>query len=173
MGCCNSLEAILRDCETSLGGIKKVWANCYDTAGEPTVTAGKISALGSTAGWVEIQFRKETSNFEVTMNRDNTAGTLYYSIILNIVLQKMTTEKWSAIHNFNLSDLAFIVLDNNGKYWYLGFDDYYELNDGSTATTGTAFGDLNGYTLGYTGYERQPPYEVTEDAMTNIINPTP
>lgn len=169
MACCGSLTAIQRDCEANLGGIKRVWANCYDPDIKPTITAGVISALGVTTGWVEIEVRRQSSNFTITTNRDDTAGTLSYETALNIVIARMSTQKSRALDEMDKSDLKFIVQDANGVYWYLGNDNYVGVGDGSTATTGTALTDANQYDLTYTDYATTRPYEVSATAMVPII----
>lgn len=170
MGCCRALSAISRDCESNRGGIRRAWVNCFDTAGKPTVTAGVISALGNATGWVEIEFRKQTGNFITTINADDAAGVRSYSTVITLVLARMSTEKWAAVHDMNLSDLAVIIEDNNGVYWYFGYDEYVFLGDGSTGETGTAFADANQYTLNLNDFSSVPPYEVSETAMAPILS---
>jgi hypothetical protein len=52
------------------------------------------------------------------------------------------------------NNLVAIVKDNNDKMWILGFANGLDITGGGSAT-GTAFGDRNGYTLTFTGNEKE------------------
>lgn len=169
MPCCGTLAGITRDCSSNQGGIRRIWVKCFNPDIEPTVTAGVISALGDTTGWFEIEVRRQTSNFTINRTRDDAAGTLFYQIDLNIVIAKMTTEKSRALYEMDRSDLKFIVQDNNGIYWYLGYNNYVGAGDTGTAQTGASFTDTNGYDLIYTDFSETYPYEVSATAMSPIL----
>jgi len=73
-------------------------------------------------------------------------------------------------------DLKIIVETNNGvddgigRYWLLGEDNGMQLLSG-TGQTGTAFGDLSGYSLTFTGQESNPASEISgslSDALSGI-----
>jgi hypothetical protein len=62
------------------------------------------------------------------------------------------------------------TVDGVGRYWLLGEDRGMQLLSG-TGATGTAFGDLNGYSLTFTGQEPNPASEVSgslSDALSGI-----
>ncbi|MGY8867222.1 MAG: hypothetical protein ACKVJK_16620, partial [Methylophagaceae bacterium] len=52
------------------------------------------------------------------------------------------------------------TVDGVGRYWFLGEDRGMQLLSG-TGASGTAFGDLNGYTLAFTGQEPNPASEIS------------
>jgi hypothetical protein len=52
------------------------------------------------------------------------------------------------------NNLVALVKDNNDKIWVLGFANGLDITGGGSAT-GTAFGDRNGYTLTFTGNEKE------------------
>ena len=56
-------------------------------------------------------------------------------------------------------NLKVIFEDNNGKYWLMGLTRGAVVSAG-TSVTGTAVGDLNGYTLTLTAQEPEMAYEV-------------
>ena len=68
----------------------------------------------------------------------------------------------------SLGQLAVIVLDSNGIYWYLTPDDYASASAG-TGETGTAKGDRNAYTLTLSVENDSYPIEITESAIASII----
>ena len=55
-----------------------------------------------------------------------------------------------------------------GKFFYLGQQNGLSLSGGSGAT-GTAFGDMNGYTLTFTGQEPLPASEVQAPLATSLV----
>jgi hypothetical protein len=71
-------------------------------------------------------------------------------------------------------DLKIIVETNNGsedgvgKYWLLGEENGVQLLSG-TGATGTAFGDLNGYNLTFTGQEPEPASEIS-GSLTGVVD---
>lgn len=170
MGCCVALTGFIRDCENSIGGIRRAWAACYDEAGKPTVTNDQISAIPNPNIWVEYEFRKQTGSVTQTITRDDTTGSLYYSSDIVLQFTKQETPKRLEINAIASSDTSWIIEDNNGKYWYFGYFYPVTLSDG-TAETGTVFDDLNGYNITLNVIENELAYEVTQSAMEAILNP--
>ena len=85
-------------------------------------------------------------------------------------------EKKVSPNNPKNPDLKIIVETNNGsqdgvgRYWLLGEENGVQLLSG-TGATGTAFGDLNGYSLTFTGQEPEPASEISGslgDALSGI-----
>lgn len=81
---------------------------------------------------------------------------------------KMETVKRMEIMALLMSRCAVIVKDSNGKYWYLGKDNYVEASAGS-ATTGTAAADANHYELTLTDTSADLPYEVDASVIASIV----
>ena len=150
MACLITIAGITLDCESSLGGIKQVWITQYDNVKSVTVDdeTNQISAitLEADAKWYNYQFRKGTGSLTSTLNVDETAGTNYVSNELALVFTKMETKKRIEIAALSIGQLVVVVEDSNGKYWFLGKDDYVSASAG-TGVTGTAKGDQNAYTL--------------------------
>ena len=72
-------------------------------------------------------------------------------------------------------NLKVIVETNNGsvdgvgKFFYLGQENGLQLLSG-TGATGTAFGDLNGYNLTFTGQEPEPAAEISGSDLSAIMS---
>lgn len=173
MAYCNqTLAGIQLDCAASLGGIKAVYiANYGDvTSVEVDDANGLITGITMAEGatFKGYQFRKQTGSMTSTLNVDETAGINYVSTELSLVFTKMETAKRIEMSALALGQLAVIVLDSNGKYWYLGKDDYVSSTAGGGAT-GTAKGDQNAYTLTLTDESDTFPYEISADAVEGMI----
>ena len=80
----------------------------------------------------------------------------------------METAKRLEMSALALGQLAVIVEDSNGKYWYLGKDDYVSASAGA-GNTGTAKGDSNNYSLTLKDESDTFLFEVTEEALGMAI----
>lgn len=172
MACLITIAGITLDCESSLGGIKQVWITQYDNVKSVTVDdeTNQISAiiLESDAKWYNYQFRKGTGSLTSTLNVDETAGTNYVSNELALVFTKMETKKRIEIAALSIGQLVVVVEDSNGKYWFLGKDDYVSASAG-TGVTGTAKGDQNAYTLTLATDSESYPYELSAEAIQSVV----
>lgn len=170
MGCCTVLAGILKSCGAAIGGIKSAWIACADDVTGVTVTADQVSAIAASAGaFKEFQFRKDTGNFTTTINSDTTTGTLNYTTDIVLQFLKQETAKRIEVQALAQSDLAVIVLDSNGTYWYFG-DSYPVTLSAGTGETGTALADFNGYNVTLQDVNLHMPYEVTKAAMDTLLN---
>lgn len=172
MACLITIAGITLDCESSLGGIKQVWITQYDNVKSVTVDGetNQISAitLEADAKWYNYQFRKGTGSLTSTLNVDETAGTNYVSNELALVFTKMETKKRIEIAALSIGQLVVVVEDSNGKYWFLGKDDYVSASAG-TGVTGTAKGDQNAYTLTLATDSESYPYELSAEAIQSVV----
>ena len=172
MACLITIAGITLDCESSLGGIKQVWITQYDNVKSVTVDdeTNQISAitLEADAKWYNYQFRKGTGSLTSTLNVDETAGTNYVSNELALVFTKMETKKRIEIAALSIGQLVVVVEDSNGKYWFLGKDDYVSASAG-TGVTGTAKGDQNAYTLTLPTDSESYPYELSAEAIQSVV----
>lgn len=173
MAYCNqTLAGITLDCTNSLGGIKTVYIANYGDVESVAVDEanGEITGITMTTGstFKPYQFRKQTGSMTSTLNVDETAGVNYVSTELSLVFTKMETAKRLEMTALAKAQLAVIVEDSNGKYWYMGKDDYVSSTAGG-GNTGTAKGDQNAYTLTLTDESITYPYEVTKTAVDKVI----
>ena len=60
-----------------------------------------------------------------------------------------------------------VVEDSNGKFWYLGYDDYVSASAG-TGETGTAKEDRNAYTITLSTDSTEWPYELSAAAAASV-----
>lgn len=171
MACLITLKGITLDCQPSLGGIKRVWITQYSDV--KSVVVGEDNMIESItlegeAQWYEYQFRKATGSLTSTLNVDESAGVNYVSNELALVFTKMETAKRIEIAALSIGQLAVVVEDSNGHYWFLGKDDYVSASAG-TGITGTAKGDQNAYTLTLSTDSDSYPYELSAEAIAAIV----
>jgi len=170
-----TLAGINTGCKDNMGGIKEVYIVKKDSIEGVTVSQDQISAISmaASAKWCTYKFRKGTSQFTSTMTTDEAAGTMSFETVLALQFSKQDTAKRLEIMALCMDEVAAIVLDNNGKYWFLGYDNPVTATS-ATGQTGTAFGDFGGYNIELTDNSKGLPYEVTAEAISNLtIDPAP
>ena len=170
-----TLAGINTGCKDNMGGIKEVYIVKKDSITEVALTENQISAItmAESAKWSTYKFRKGTSQFTSTMTTDDAAGTMSFETVLALQFSKQDTAKRLEIMALCMDEVAVIVLDNNGKYWYLGYDNPVTAT-AATGQSGTAFGDFGGYNVELTDNSKELPFEVTAEAIAGLtINPAP
>lgn len=173
MAYCNqTLAGITLDCSNNMGGIKTVYiANFGDVTTVTKDTEGEIITgitMADGAKFKTYQFRKGTSSMSSELTADETNGLNYVTTNLSLVFTKMETAKRVEMSALSIAQLAVIVLDSNGIYWYITPDDYASASAGA-GETGTAKGDRNAYTLTLTAENTTYPIEVTAEAVAEVI----
>lgn len=179
---CNSitLNALNASCDNSVGGIQVVYLIPYAyIGGKPTVdtesdataaTHNMITGItyasgathtGSTADWVEYKFRKNTGSMTSNLNLDETNGVSYIETELSMTFSKMETRKRTEMVALAKGEVACIVKDSNGLYWYLGFNEGVTANAGS-GQTGQQKTDGNFYQVTLLDSSEEYPYEVSQ-----------
>ncbi len=170
-----TLAGINTGCKDNMGGIKEVYIIRKDDVTAVTVATNQISAitLASDAAFKTYKFRKGTSQFTSTYNTDDAAGTASFETVLALQFSKMETSKRLEIMALCMDEVVVIVLDNNGKYWFLGYDNAVTAS-AATAQTGTAFGDFGGYNIELTDNSKELPYEIPASVIEGLdIDPAP
>ena len=156
MACDISLGRI-EPCKTSTGGLKAVyfvnWADATGYTYDNTDT-DVITAVAGTPSAYKYEV-KGASAFEqtITSSRDN--GTTFFEQTLTVTLKKLTHADHKQIKLLAYGRPQVVIEDNNGNFFYAGLQHGMEVS-GGTIVTGTAMGDLSGYTLTLTGQEPVP-----------------
>lgn len=157
--------------ESSFGGIKEVLVALYDDVASVTLNASgnAISDITMVSGTTFHQYKllKSTGGLTSTLNTSETS-TSYFTNEVTLQFMKMETSKRMEIMALMMSACAVIVLDANGRYWYLGKDNYVECSAGS-AQTGTAASDANHYELTLTDTSAELPFEVPASIISGLL----
>lgn len=171
MGCSATLNGLPKDCEASMGGIAEVWITNHDAISDVTVDENIISAisLADSAKFKRYFFRRGTGSMTSTYSLDPASGANFVTTDLALQFNKMETAKRIEMSALAVSELAIIVKDNNGKYWYLGYNNPVTASAGDGAT-GQAFTDANKYGITLQDVSLQLPYEVSAEALDAIVD---
>ena len=169
MSCPQTLNGIAKDCLANMGGIVEVLlANQADVT--VTITDGVVTAITMASGatFKSYKFAPETSYLSSPYVIDKTGGVAHVNNELHMQFNRMETTKRVEMTALALGDLAVIVKDANGKYWYLGKDEPVNASAGD-GQTGTARGDANRYTITLQDESLEMPYEVDETIIPSIV----
>ena len=167
MSTCDITSGFTLGCRDNTGGI----ANLYILSGsiDSVVDAseGLIETISGSGEFFKFELFRQTSDFTEAITSTPENGTVFYEQSLNAVffkLQSSTRNKVKVLaQNPNLKVIVETnngTVDGVGRYWLLGEDRGMQLLSG-TGATGTAFGDLNGYSLTFTGQEPNPASEIS------------
>ena len=163
-----SIQGIGKQCKDNIGGIKRVFIiptdelqsiglNTSRTMVNNIVTVTPAEGTGN-AKFRQYNFLKATGGMTSTATI-NENGTIYYTTVLSLQFIKMEADKQIEINNLVRGDFRVMVEDMRGNYWYLGYDNPVTAT-AATAAAGTAYEDLNGYTLELSDVSKDMPYQI-------------
>lgn len=171
-----ALSGIALGCKDNMGGIKEVYIikSADVTKVELNTEQSQIStiALAESAKFKTYKFRKGTGSMTSTASADESIGNFSVTTELALQFSKMETSKRLEIMALCLEDVAVIVLDWNGKYWFLGYD-FPVTATAATGATGTAAGDLNGYNVTLSDTSAEFPFEIPAEVVEGLIQAAP
>jgi len=167
MSTCDITSGFTLGCRDNTGGI----ANLYILSGsiDSVVDAseGLIETISGSGEFFKFELFRQTSDFTEAITSTPENGTVFYEQTLNAVFFKLQSSTRNQVKVLAQNPNLKVVVETNngtvdgvGRYWLLGEDRGMQLLSG-TGATGTAFGDLNGYSLTFTGQEPNPASEIS------------
>ena len=169
MSCNVTLTGIALDCGTNLSGVKAIYLANDASVGDPTPDEGMIKTIDASAGTFKKYVpAKNTGSLTKTLTKDESTGVMYYTNEAVAQFNKMETAKRTEISNIDRGQFKAIVLDNNGKYWFLGYNNYVSAT-AVTGQTGAGIDEGNFYTLTLTDISAELPYEVQSEVIAGIV----
>ena len=159
---CALTQGYTLDCKDSIGGLTTVYFAPWEDLATVTQASGVVTTLtmDATKVFYKYDLVKESSNFAEAVNTNVQNGTVFYTQTLEVILNKLQVNTRNEILLLAKNRLAVIAVDNQGDKWFLGVSYGLDLTGGGSAT-GTAFGDRSGYTLTFTGNEKELAPKVT------------
>jgi hypothetical protein len=166
---CALTQGYTFDCKDNIGGLKSVWFIGWNDVSSVTVASGLVSAITKSAGKVfyKYQLVRNTASFTENIAGSIENGTVVYNQELTIVINKMNVSMRNEILLLAQNNLMAVVEDQNGRYWLGGRYNGLDLLTGSSST-GTAQSDRNGYTLTFSGGEKELAPEVSSGIIAGL-----
>jgi hypothetical protein len=160
-------------CKSAFGGIKRVYFADYGEITSVTVDGTtKEATIAGTPTWFEFDV-KGNSSLETTVTSSRENGTTFYTQTLNLTLTYLDAKTQAELQTLAVARPYIVVEDYYGNSFLCGFENGMECT-GGTVVSGSAAGDLSGFTMVFEGLEETAPYfldaAVTGDATQ--IDPT-
>lgn len=145
-----------KPCKNAVGGVVKVHFVDFGDLG--TVTVGSNDEITDMSGTFSYSTYdvKGNSSLESNINSSIENGTTFFEQVTNLTLHKMTKEDNKELKLMTYGRPHVFVQTFDNKLLLVGREHGAEVT-GGTAVTGTAMGDLNGYTLTLTANETTLP----------------
>ena len=168
---CDITSGFQLGCRDNTGGLKSIYI-LSGSITNITGSQGLITSISGSGVWYEFQLFRQTSNYNEELVATPENGTIVYNQTCNAVFFKMQTSVRNQVRVLAQNpNLAIIIETQNGsetgaaRWFLMGQVNGSQLLSG-TAQTGTAFSDLNGYNLVFSGNEPNPASEVSGSATT-------
>jgi hypothetical protein len=162
---CNISLGYNEPCKDSVAGLTAVYFMNYNTGSFTLNATDVVTAFpsGSTVYKYEL---KGTNGYTETVNTSRDNGTTFFSQALSLQLKKLTAEATKELKLLAYGRPKIVVADRNGNAFLVGLQYGADMTAG-TITTGTAYGDLSGYTMEFTGQEQLPANFITGSTLAN------
>ena len=174
MSTCDITSGFTLGCRDNTGGIKNLYILSGSITSVTDVSEGLIGGITGSGEFFKYELFRQTSDFSEAISATPENGTVFYEQSVNAVFFKLQSSTRNQVRVLAKNpDLKIIVETNNGsedgvwKYWLLGEENGVQLLSG-TGATGTAFGDLNGYSLNFTGQEPEPASEISGSLSASL-----
>ena len=165
---------ILKNCQASRGGVKTIYIASY----QDLVKSGNIKLVGKqyefdtaytplVTEWCKFDLAKQTASMTSTYNIEDN-GVKYVTTVLSTTLVGIDQAHSDILDDLINSDDAIVIVETNaGKHIFLGGEQAATAS-ASTMETGTAFGDINGYTLEISDETNGYPMELKKEDFDKV-----
>lgn len=159
---CDITSGRLEQCKDVVGGLQAIYIlnyGLYDAVQDVTYvgTTDEISAIALTPALSPIyKFElKGTNSFETTITSSRENGTTFFEQVLTVMLKKQDVATHKEVKLLTYGRPNIIVRTNANQFFIAGLARGMDVTAG-TIGNGTALGDMNGYSLTFTGQEAIP-----------------
>ena len=168
---CDITSGFQLGCRDNTGGLKAIYilSGSIDSI---TGTQGLITGITGSGTFYQFQLFRQTSNYSEELVATPENGTIVYNQTCNAVFFKMQTATRNQVRVLAQNPNLRIVIetqngseDGDARWFLMGQVNGAQLLSG-TGQTGTAFSDLNGYNLVFSGNEPNPASEVSGSATS-------
>ena len=171
---CDISAGRVEPCKDVVGGIKNLYFVNYDNIDSYTfdgVDTDVIDGFNSTGSIVGYKYElKGGNNLEQTITSSRENGTTFVEQTLTAVLKKQDVGTHKQVKLLSFGRPRVVVEDYNGNFFLMGLEHGVEVTT-AAITTGTAMGDLNGYTITMVAQEKIPANFIDATETTIAASP--
>ena len=176
---CDITHGRLEQCKDVVGGLQAIYILNYGEF-DPTTdvtysgTTDEITAIALTTPSTPIyKFElKGTNSFETTITSSRENGTTFFEQVLAVTLKKQDVQTHKEVKLLTYGRPNIVVRTNANQFFMAGLVRGMDVTAG-TIGNGTALGDMNGYSLTFTGQEAVPANFLdcnTEAQLATLLN---
>ena len=179
MSCRSLIKGRRESCKDQVGGLKAIYfidqSDTDDVEDYTYATVGdastKITGMNNDdIALLRYELKSFNSSFEQSNEVSRENGTSFFTQTATIVLKSQDEDTRKEMMALSKTTPHAIIQDQNDNYFYLGLQNGLDV---SVATsTGTALGDLNGYTLTVTGLEPEMANHIDSAIIGDTTNST-
>ena len=167
---CTTLTSILKGCDSNIGGITSILINDQENVDTSLIDVANyvITDFGTLAAqFVPFEFRRNTGMYTEEAAIDLVNGSSFYTQTVTLIFHRREAAKSKAIKILGEGqrDLALVVGDANGKYWYFPKAQLTAVTEGS----GTAKADGSKYSITFVAENEQLAYEVDSTIIPDLV----
>lgn len=159
-------------CDVGAGGVIEAYFIEKNNIESVTESSGTLTAITKVSGAVfrKYQLVVETASFDENLQGNPQNGTLFADQKGIIIINKQNVAVRNELMLLGRNTLIAVFKDNNLTYRLFGRENGLRVESGA-ATTGTALGDRNGYTINLSGKEPEMAPFVQESVIATLQTP--
>ena len=169
MAICNTITTITKGCDNNIGGIQTVYINDQNEVFSVTVDEPnwEITAISNGDPFIPFEFKRNTGMYTEDQANDLINGSSFVTATITLMFHRREAAKSRSIKILGEGqrDLAVIVLDANGKYWYFPTAQVTAVAEGS----GTAKADGSKYSITMVAENETLAYEIDPTIIAGLL----
>jgi hypothetical protein len=169
---CTTLTTITKGCDNNIGGITSIYVNDMENLGTLVVDTAnwEVTSFGSLVDeFVAFEFRRNTGSYTEELQNDFVNGSQFYLQTINLMFHRREAAKSKSLKILGEGqrDLAIVVGDANGKFWYFPNAQLSAVTEGS----GQAKADGSKYAVSFVAENEFLAYEVDSSLIPGLTTP--
>lgn len=170
---CNATKGRAELCSTQVGGYKNIYFADFDSTiySGATITSGEITALASPVPLFKYALLGELHSVDENGAKSRDNGTSFFETAGSFVLHNITGADRDELKLLMSGRPHIIVEDYNGNFRLFGLENGCDVVPASNS--GTAMGDLYGYTVSFSAKEKDLAPLVDSTLIDNVAGFTP
>jgi hypothetical protein len=169
---CTTLTTITKGCDNNIGGITSIYVNDMENLGTLVIDTAtwEVTSFGSLVDeFVAFEFRRNTGSYTEELQNDFVNGSQFYLQTINLMFHRREAAKSKSLKILGEGqrDLAIVVGDANGKFWYFPNAQLSAVTEGS----GQAKADGSKYAVSFVAENEFLAYEVDSSLIPGLTTP--
>jgi hypothetical protein len=169
---CTTLTTITKGCDNNIGGITSIYVNDMENLGTLAYNLAnwEVTSFGTLVDeFVAFEFRRNTGSYTEELQNDFVNGSQFYLQTINLMFHRREAAKSKSLKILGEGqrDLAIVVGDANGKFWYFPNAQLSAVTEGS----GQAKADGSKYAVSFVAENEFLAYEVDSSLIPGLTAP--